>query len=67
MWGSLQRLKPEIMIEHIELIEKEIQSTLERLPRAIKGKAPVEHLNDIVYRIDLLIEIKEIIESQNLS
>lgn len=51
--------------KHFKLIDKIIQSKLESLPRAIKGKAPKFKIKEIVEEIDLLKDIKDMLEEGN--
>lgn len=44
---------------HVKYFEKEIQSKLEQLPRAIQGKAPMSRLEKICEEIKILKEAKE--------
>ena len=52
------------MTEHIKYFEKEIQSKLEQLPRAIRGNAPKEDIDRILLEMDILKDAMQEFENK---
>ena len=55
------------MTRQIEYFDKLIQSKLEELPRAIKGNAPKEVLEQLLIEMEWLQEAKEQLELRDLT